>query len=171
MAWLCKALASSGISDYKKTLEMVANTTINPKLQKYAAQSLGMVEEYARRNAIMADNRYAGKNLSPEIIRYINMLKSDIPRLKKDAAKKVSRSNFTDHTLFDVISEELLKGCQIMSDDREHIDAMAWLCKALAASGMAKYKAVLEQVVANSGNPKLQKYAQQSLDLLDITGK
>ncbi len=47
MAWLCKALASSGLREYKKTLEKAANTTINSKLKKYAKQSLNLISEYS----------------------------------------------------------------------------------------------------------------------------
>jgi hypothetical protein len=43
MAWLCKALASSGMSEYKTTLQKVIDTTLNKKLRKYAKQALDML--------------------------------------------------------------------------------------------------------------------------------
>ena len=68
--------------------------------------------------------------------------------------------------LFDVVNEELLKGYQQRTGDRNHIDTMAWLCKALAASGMSKYVKTLEKVADTATNTKLQKFARKSLRLL-----
>ena len=167
MSWLCKALASSGNTSYKETLQRIADTTSNPKLKKYALQSLRLIDEYAQRNAIMVQTRYAEADMSPEVVRYINMLKSDDIKAKKDAAKSISRSNITDKRLFDVVNEELLKGYQVNTRDRHHTDTMAWLCKALAASRMPEYKATLRTVIATSSSPKLKKYALESLSRLE----
>lgn len=166
MAWLCKALASSGISDYKKTLEKVANSATNAKLKRYARQSLGLIDEYAERNAIISDTRYAQEGQSPEATKYINMLKSDIISLKKDAAKIIFRSGLSDQKLFEVVNEELLKLYQLNIYDNNHVDAMAWLCKALGASGMSKYKETLEEIAYTTPNKKLKKYAKQALNML-----
>ena len=50
---------------------------------------------------------------------------------------------------------------------KEHLDYMAWLCKALASSGIADYKKILQEIIASSHNLKLIKYAEQSHDILD----
>ncbi len=160
MAWLCKALASSGMSKYKATLQQVAETATNQKIQKYALQSLAMVDVYAKQNAII----YAGVDATqnPEITKLINMLKSDDITLKTNAAKKITRSDFTSPQLFNVVNEELMKGYALDTGDRKHVDAMAWLCKALSASRMEQYTKTLQEVAENTTNKKLQKYALQS---------
>jgi len=40
VSWLCKALASSKMHKYKKTLQMISEESIYPKLRKYAKESL-----------------------------------------------------------------------------------------------------------------------------------
>ncbi len=166
MAWLCKALASSGISEYKTTLGTVADTAYDSKLRKYAEQSLELIDEYAEKNRIMADTQDAPSGESPEVTRHINMLKSDKLSLKKDAAREIYRSTLRNERLFDVVSEEILKGLQLNESGSDYVDTMAWLCKALGSSGMSKYSATLQQVVDTTFSIKLQKYAKQSLDML-----
>ena len=166
MSWLCKALASSGLAQYKSTLEKVAASTANLKLQRYANQSLDLFEEYSERNRIMADDTYASSSRDPEVTRLINMLKSEKMKLKRDAAKVVTRNNYSDPFLYEVINDELLKWYQSGSDNLT-IDAMAWLCKALASSGIADYKKTLQEIITSSHNLKLIKYAEQSHAILD----
>ncbi len=167
MSWMCKALAASGSDNYAPTLEKIIQTATSDKLKRYAKQSLSLISEYAERNKLMADTTTIDPGLSPEINKYINMLRSDNFALKRDAAKSVYRGHFSEKKLFDVLSGELLKGYKLKpSKDRNHIDALAWMCKALASSGMVEYKQTLREVIENSSNPKLQKYARQSLGKL-----
>jgi hypothetical protein len=164
MSWLCKALASSGQSKYKPTIQKIATTTKDSKLKRYAEQSLTLFEEYAARNTIMTKKTGPMAGKDPEIVKIINMLKSDRMDLKRDAAKSITRKSYTDPDLYEVVNEEILKGYMTASD-KVSLDAMAWLCKALGTSGNAKYKETLK-TVKDSGNPKLAKYAGQGYDML-----
>jgi len=164
MAWLCKALASSGNLKYKETFEKIAETATSEKIQRYAIQSTALVGEYAKRNEIITAGTDTSPN--PEITKLTNMLKSSDTVLKKNAAKIITRSNFTSPQLFDVVNEELLNGYALNTSDREHVDVMAWLCKALSASGMKKYKNSLKEVLDNTHNDKLRKYALKSYNAL-----
>ena len=166
MAWYCKALASSGLAEYKEVLQMIAETTADPKLERYAGQSLAMVDEYAERNTIMADKTYADSGLDAESLKLVNMLKSDMAGLKRDAAKLITRAGSVNPVVYDVVSEELLKGYE-KALDKTSVDALAWLCKALAASGDAKHKEALQLVATTSDNPKLVKYAEQAYDSIE----
>ena len=166
IAWLCKALASSGRPEYKEALKKVADTTEDAKLERYARQSMGLIDEFAERNKIISDTENTVPGQSPEVTRLINMLKSDNLSLKRDAAKEIYRSHFTDQDLFGVVNEELLKGYQISPYDRHHVDVMAWLCKALGASGMPEYKATLSKIVETSSSEALRKHAKLSLDMI-----
>ncbi|MBE9504603.1 MAG: hypothetical protein IME96_10550 [Proteobacteria bacterium] len=167
MAWLCKALASSGLSEYKGTLEEVAYTTASPKLKQYAKQSIRLVDEYAERNAIMAKGNNSIQGLSPAKTRLINMLKSDNYSLKRDAAKMLIRSGESDEVLYEVVNEELLKSHSLKTGSNLHIDAMAWMCKALGSSGISKYRKTLQEIIETTKNTKLKTYAKQNLNLLN----
>lgn len=167
MSWLCKALASSGSQDYTSTLEKIIQTTSSQKLKKYAKQSLALLSEYAQRNILINDSNNIDTNLSPEVNKYINMLKSDSITLQRDAAKSIYRGKFSEKPLFDVLSDELLKGYKTGTlSDRNQLDTLAWMCKALGASGMVEYKQTLNQIIETSSNPKLIKYAKQGREML-----
>lgn len=98
--------------------------------------------------------------------RYVKMLRSANLRSKTDAAKLIVREGVKDTAVLDVVEQELLKGYQASGDDRGAVDAMAWLCKALGASGNGKYRGTLKTVADKAPHRKLQKYAEQSLGQL-----
>ncbi|MCJ7604196.1 MAG: hypothetical protein MUO63_22185, partial [Desulfobulbaceae bacterium] len=110
MAWLCKALASSGLDKYKPTLEKIIETTKDPKLERYAIQSLEKFEEYAEINKIISDEGNAFPDRDPEVTKIINMLKSDMMELKRDAAKMVTRKDYSDPAIYEIINDDLLAG-------------------------------------------------------------
>ena len=101
-----------------------------------------------------------------DVTRLIDELRSNDLLTKKAAAKEIYLSHFADQSLFGVVHEELLKGYQLSSSDRHHVDTMAWLCKALGASGMTEYKVTLEKIAETSSSEKLRNYARQGLDML-----
>nr|MDA3791873.1 hypothetical protein [Desulfobacula sp.] len=167
MSWMCKALAASGSENYAPTLEKIIQTATSDKLKKYAKQSLSLISEYAEKNKLINDTTNSDPSLSPEINKYINMLRSDNFALKRDAAKSICRNHFSEKKLFDVVNDELLKGYKLTSSmDRNYTDTMAWMCKALASSGMTEYKQTLTEIIENSSSMKLQKYAKESLGKL-----
>lgn len=185
LAWLCKALASSGLADYREVLALVGEKAPNKKVRGYARQSLGLLESYAKRNALLAQQGPETEGLAAEEVRIVNLLRAPEVKLKRDAAKTITRSIATAPKVFAVVDEELLtllhKGGKATTDE---LDTMAWLCRALGASGAAKYKGTLQEVINiqekkapanddpfNAGNRSswedmLLKHAQQSLSLL-----
>ena len=106
MAWMCKALASSGNDQYIETLRKISQTAASEKLKRYARQSIEQIAVHADRNRLIADEKNLDDSLSPQVNQYINMLRSDDPVLKRDAAKFIYRNHFTEEKLFDVISDE-----------------------------------------------------------------
>lgn len=162
MAWLCKALASSGLDKYKPTLEKIVETTKDSKLERYAMQSLEKFEEYAEINKIISDEGNASPDRDPEVTKIINMLKSDMMKLKRDAAKMVTRKDYSDPAIYEIINDDLLAGYTSANDDLT-VDAMSWLCKALATSGNPQHKVTLSEIAENAGNSKLAKYANKAL--------
>ncbi|RLC26424.1 MAG: hypothetical protein DRH21_02170 [Deltaproteobacteria bacterium] len=106
------------------------------------------------------------KKKSLYITKYIKVLRSNDSTQKVRAAKEIFKSYSHDPQLLCVVNEELLRGYQINVRDRQHIDAMAWLCKILGASGQTKYKATLKRVAQEAPSRKLKKYARKSLSKL-----
>jgi hypothetical protein len=170
LAWLCKALASSGLQQYKPTLEKVAETTTEPKLERYVRQSLDLFEQYAEINKIISDEGNASPDRDPEVVKIINMLKSDMMKLKRDAAKMVVRRDFPDPVIYEIINDELRAGYSSITDSIA-IDTMAWLCKALANSGNPLHKETLKEIAASSNNLKLAMNADKALKSMLATAE
>ena len=166
MSWFCKALASSGNHAYIDTLRKIANTTSSSKLQKYAKQSIGLVEKYHRDNEIIGSTKNLEEGMSLEAARVKNMLTSDKLYLQKNAAKMLVRKEVTDPSLYARVNEELKKRFMMHGAGKEQIDTMSWFCKALGASGNKEYRQTLEEVKKRAPNEKLQNFARKSLILL-----
>ena len=166
MVWYCKALASSGRMEYRSTIEQVAVSSNNRKLSKHAWKNVHLFAVFAERNELMKDKSFADKGLSPDMALSIAMIKSDVLRFRKDGVKKLIKRRPADNEIYGIINEEIIKNLDSLSNDRDYIDMMAWLCKALGESGMPQYRETLQKVFDESGNGKLKKYAKKSLERL-----
>ena len=166
MAWFCKALASSGNGKYLKTLQQVAKQADDPKLQHYARQSVETFPFHEKRNRILSrTDEYLAQGFDVDSAQLAVMLKADEFVMKRNAAKKIVRGAALDFRLFDIVEQELVKGLRAESDNyNTYVDAMSWMCKALAVSGDRKYAKTLRLIADESSSPKLQRYAGQSYD-------
>lgn len=98
--------------------------------------------------------------------KYIRMIESRSIRENKDAAKLIYRESLNDTVVLDVLERELLGNYLLKGSDRHHVDTMSWYCKALGASGLAKYRKTLDKVAKEGPHRKLRGYAKKSLDKL-----
>lgn len=163
MAWLCKALAASGDSQYRPLFEEIIDNSPSTKLQRYAEQSHALIEEYAQRSQVLNETESWDESLSAEDNRLVNMLNSDNLALKRDAAKMIVRSTNPDEKVFDTAAAALTTMATESRSESTYIDTMAWLCKSLAASGNSKYVETLQHVHDNTSSTKLKTYASKAL--------
>lgn len=167
MAWMCKALAASGNKSYLPTLEKVATTTPNKNLKRHAQNSIKLLSQRAKEQELMKDAAGINNNLSPEENKAIAMVRSGDPSLMKNGAKTSIHNSFSGSEVTDAIKEELLKALDSPSaSSRNMVDAMAWMCKALGASGNSKYRDTLTTVLDKTRDRNLKRHAQNSLNLL-----
>lgn len=108
----------------------------------------------------------ANADHSAKINEHIKMLGSASLKTRIDAAKLITRSGITEPGLYNIINDKLSDGYNTNVMDRDHIDEMAWMCKAPASSGMVEYRTALTQVIENTSDLKLKKHAGQSLEML-----
>ena len=161
MAWLCKALATSGDDRYRATLKEISQSAVNKKLRKYGERSIDILHEYIIRKA---DRPGLPEYLSPEVGEYVNRVTSGNDEWVVKAASEIFKSDITDEFLYETIAGVLLTAYKSENGDSDFIDAVSWLCKALASSGIMKYKETLEEVAANANKKKVRKFAKWSLD-------
>lgn len=165
MAWLCKALAASGDSQYRPLFEEVIANTPSTKLKRYAKQSHALIEEYAQRSRILNETKSWDESLSAEDNRLINMLNSDNVALKRDAAKIIMRSVKIDEKVFDAAAAALNTMAAENHPNSTSVDTMAWLCKSLAASGNSKYVETLQKIHDDTSSTKLKMHASKALKI------
>ena len=163
MAWLCKALAASGDSQYRPLFEEIVAKTPSTKLKRYAKQSHALIEEYAQRSWILNRTETWDESLSAADNRLVNMLNSDNLALQRDAAKILVRSIKTDEKVFDAAAAALTTMAAENHPKSTYADTMAWLCKSLAASGNSKYVETLQQIHDSTNSLKLKRYASKAL--------
>lgn len=101
--------------------------------------------------------------------RYVNQLVQGGPVSIRDAAQSIYHSGYRDTETLDVAAEVLLQKYRTASDSTS-ADALAWVCKALGISGNGRYKPVLDEVVANSNNSKLDRHCEKAADSLSPGG-
>jgi len=166
MAWMCKALAASGDEQYRELLDEVAMNAPSPKLQGYASQSAELIEQYARRSEILNASDRWDDQLTAEENRLVNMLNSDDIALRRDAAKILVRNVNTDGKVFSAAAETLKMMAENIESNNLYIDTLAWLCKAVAASGNIDYLADLEALRESTSNAKLRSYAGKAINAL-----
>ncbi|SDP48645.1 hypothetical protein [Desulforhopalus singaporensis] len=165
MSWLCKALAASGDYAYSRLLHEVADKASSPKLKKYARQSADLIEEYAKRNAVMNNKTSWKTDLTDEENRLINMLFSGDSALIREGAKMIYRCNTLDIAVYDATEKQILTMLPNI-DNSLQSDTVAWLCKALSSSGNKKYIPTLKRVLSSTRSNSLKKHARKALNNL-----
>jgi hypothetical protein len=86
------------------------------------------------------------------------------PESQREAAQDIYNGIERNPDVLDVLAEVLAQGYQ--RPGHLQIDATSWMCKALGASGQARYRGLLRQIADTATERKVRKYAQQSLDML-----
>jgi hypothetical protein len=118
-------------------------------------------QDAALEKALTSSTQPSKKGNSPGEV--VGMLRSSNLGDKANGAKIVAKLYKSDSRLLDIVNDELLKGYNSNLNDRNYVEAMAWLCNALGASGQARYASTLEKVSQDTPNRKLQKYALKNL--------
>jgi hypothetical protein len=100
-----------------------------------------------------------GTELSAADQRLMNDLTSGQAVRVREAAKYLYNGRYRSPRVMEQAANILTEQYNQSTNDRYHVDAMAWICKALWASGQAKYVTVLETVEKQTESAKLRKYA------------
>ena len=111
-SWLAKALGFSGNQKYFPTLRKLESVAPDEKLRKYAVVAQRYLYKYKTFNPIIMnfDNDNSEETISSEmnllplsLLRYRNMLNSDIPELHKLAAKRIYFEGITENVIIKLV--------------------------------------------------------------------
>src|SRR5262245_60339090 len=64
----------------------------------------------------------------------------------RDVSQSLYNTGNTNTEVLDITAETLLERYQRAGEDRDAVDAVAWMCRALGASGNSRYRPVLDKV-------------------------
>jgi hypothetical protein len=119
------------------------------------------------REIVTSTGAQTSQETGNEIEELLKGLRSDDSATKRQAVVSVARSYGQNSMLLEAVEEELLKGYNEHVKDKYHVDAIAWMCKVLSASGDVRYRKSLATVTDNATNRKIKKYAKKALDQLN----
>jgi len=77
---------------------------------------------------------------------YIDRLIKGGPSTLQEVGQSLFNASVTNPEVLDVAAQVLLEKYPLAGNERDTVDASAWLCRALGNSGNNRYKAVLDQV-------------------------
>lgn len=158
-AWLCRALAFSGQEKYRATLQEVAANGGHRNLRNHAAKALLELDQYKRWNPILASRAGYVAGKSDEVNRLGAMLRSGEKGLQLAAARRIHFGQLYDSWLLDTLHEVVKPALSTDWSDKDDIDAVAWMLRALAGPAKVEYRSTLEQAASSAANRKVRKYA------------
>jgi hypothetical protein len=159
-AWLSKALGFSGQDKYRDTLKSVVQKTKQRNLRKYAEQALIMLGDYQKWNPIINDQSRLNASESAENNRLANMLRSGERRLQDLAAIQIVDQQIKSDWLFGLVRDTVQPDITRDWSDDADLRAIRFMLRALAASGKAEYRALVEEAATTAGSSKVRKYAE-----------
>jgi hypothetical protein len=160
LSHFAKALGRSGNQKYtpllKKLLE-VDNSTIN----RHAESALTLMEQYSKWNPVIARNIEQAPSGKLDEWRVNNMLESGIPELIRVGGKRIYYEHHDNPELTAKAVEVLLDGYKDPQTDIM-ADAMAWLCKGVAAGPNTEYVDTMKKVTQNTESYQVERYCEKS---------
>lgn len=110
--------------------------------------------------------RRARKRAPSSVPEVLQLMKSPNSKEKIKGAQYTVKLFPTNPQLLQVAEEELLKGYEVRTRDRNHPEAMAWMCNVLGRSKQLQYKDTLQMVYKNASSRRVRKYAKKNYKLL-----
>lgn len=167
LIWATRALASSGMEQYRATIQNISKDASSKKLRKHAKKILltfnkKIAEANAVHNTSLMDSTQTW-----DINQLTNMIKSDIPRLRSKSVKKIYKDHPQNTYLLDLLAHTLHdEATSHRNKYRSYTDYYAWVCRALGNSGNQDYKPLLESMSKEAHSNKVKKYAAKFAETL-----
>lgn len=163
-------ITASGYQKYRQWIEVKEAEekqiqVVLPPLTAPTQENAVVVKQPVAKQPTLS--KISDRGASAEEKRYGTMLLSDSARSIRDAAKNIYYRYADSKYLASVAEQSLLQNyTSPLGDLNMHVDAMAWLCKALAQTHDSRFATTLSTVAENAPYSKLRKYAKKSLSQL-----
>jgi len=104
-------------------------------------------------------------SLEQQINAHISTFQADESVAQKDIAKSLEWAGISDPRLFNLIEAKLLDS-YLTAKNKQNVEYLSWMAKALSFSGQQQYRTTLEKVASDSAHAKLRKHAQKAINIL-----
>lgn len=159
VAWLSRALSFSGQEKYRATLQEVAENGGHRNVRGHAEKALKELDNYKRWNPILGSRAGYVAGKSDEVNRLGAMLRSGEKGLQQAAASRIHFAQLYDSWLLGTLEQAVKPTLATDWEEKEDINAVAYMLRALAGPGKPEYRATLEQAANSAGSSKVRKYA------------
>lgn len=162
-----RALASSGDPRYAATVRKWVDSKgiVNRRLKRNILDKAPAdLANFAAWNLLINAATHHKPRQPWPVTRTVNLLKSGEDALQREGMKRLKDQGAQYPWLYDVVEAALLQAYR--SDDPERANTAAFMCKWLAQSGNARYRATLDKVAADSPSEKLRKHAERAAESL-----
>jgi hypothetical protein len=155
-----RSLGFSGQPKYEPTIRKFIG---NLNYRRFAEAALADLPDYNKWNPVISNRGTFDPKLSDDVNRIANMLRSDDLLLLRVGAKRVYFES-KDDVLLELLAQQL-RANYARSDlnDRQRIDSVAWLAKALGSSRNEKYTPLLREVAGKASESNVARHATDAL--------
>lgn len=159
-------LRGLGYSGQEKYAPTITKFRGDRAYARHAAQALEDLKHYARWNPIISSRATFDPQLSDDVNRVRNMLRSDDRLLQRLGAKSVYFRHGRDVVLLDLLAEQLRASYKNIPNG-EAADSVAWMVKALGKSGDKKYLPLFKEVSAGVRDGQVSREVESWLRRMD----
>ena len=114
LSWMCKALVSSGDSQYLTTVDNVISKTSNTKLIRHCTRAKDQFDIYVKNRKILSQPQIDG--FSEEMSKNIHMLNSREVRLMRYAVNNISSSVDSSEVVYDMVRDVMLEEVGVLGN-------------------------------------------------------
>jgi hypothetical protein len=159
VVWLTKALSFSGNEKYRKTIENIEKSGLRSSIKRHASIALEDLIRYKLINETIAPTPWKNNIYPEKTVRLINMIESDFSELQLKASIDIYENRNYKNEVILALRKKVEEN-YLHSLSGEEIDAVAWMCKALASSKMPEQLIFLKNVEKSAKEKQLKKYVK-----------
>ena len=164
--WCVKALSFSGNKKYLDTINKITKDAKNKRVRGYAEQSKTELERRVAWNPIINEG-LIDYDHSSMLMRFVNMLNSNVPELQRIAAKRIVFDSLRDRNIENSLGQNLRQSMSVKFQKLE-IDAAAWMIRAISVNSCLQHTALLSDLALNARAMKIRKYAKKAIAVCDV---
>ncbi len=164
LAWAAKALAASGNSKYRETLEKVAADAPKRGTKKHARQALKSLSDYARWNPVIASEKFEQTGRKPSVALWMRFIDSGHDDLALTGINKANEFRVYEPALTELVEAELRDRLLVKTKDKLDLELQGQMIRYLADHPeFGKYTSLFNLIAEQSPNKKVRKWALKSL--------